>query len=195
MKLAVLISGNGTNLQALIDASRRPGFGASLEVVVCDKPDAFGLERAVSAGIPTEVIGWTSERNASTERLLEILDQYDVEALVLAGFMRILGPAAISRFPNRIINIHPSLLPDFPGYDAIGAALAEGVETTGVTVHFVDEEVDHGPIIAQRTVAVAPDETRESLASRIHEVEHELLPSVVSDFANGRLRPIEPLAT
>ncbi|NND14660.1 MAG: phosphoribosylglycinamide formyltransferase [Acidimicrobiia bacterium] len=188
VNLAVLVSGDGTNLQALIDASHAPDFGARIGLVVSDRRDAFGLERARTAGISTEVIEWSSDRDASTLCLLELIRTHDVDALVLAGFMRILGASAIDRFPNRIINVHPSLLPEFPGRDAIGMALAAEAEATGVTVHFVDEQVDHGPILAQERVPILPGDTRDSLAARIHAVEHELLPRVVSDFANGRLR-------
>jgi len=187
MKLAVLISGNGSNLAALIAASADASFGASIEVVISDNPDAFGLHRATEAGIPTGLISW-SDRTTGTDQLLGLLDQYSVDAVVLAGFMRILGPAAIAHYPSRIINIHPSLLPAFPGRDAIGLALDHGVKVTGVTVHFVDEEVDHGPIIAQKAVDVVDGDDRASLAVRIQQQEHILLPAVVSAFANGRLR-------
>ncbi len=188
VNLAVLISGNGTNLQALIDASQTPDFGARVGVVVSDRRDAYGLERARTAGIPTEVIQWSPDRDASTRRLLALVNGHDVDAMVLAGFMRILGASAIDRFPNRIINVHPSLLPLYPGRDAIGMALEAGATATGVTVHFVDELVDHGPILAQEPVPIMPGDTRERLAARIHAVEHDLLPRVVSDFANDRLR-------
>lgn len=186
-RLAVLVSGNGTNLQALVDATADPGFGASIVVVVSDRPDAYALTRAEAAGIPTEVVPWSPDRTRSTKAVIDVFERYEVKGVVLAGFMRILGPAAIRRYPNRIINVHPSLLPSFAGSKAIEAALAHGVKVTGVTVHFVDEEVDHGPIIAQEPVVVEPGDDVESLAARIHIVEHVLLPAVVGDFVAGRL--------
>jgi phosphoribosylglycinamide formyltransferase-1 len=187
MKLAVLVSGNGSNLQALIDASLSdPEFGADISVVISDRVDAFGLQRAAKAGIATETVNWT-DRTIGTDHVIDLLDRYGIDAVVLAGFMRILGPAVIARYPRRIINIHPSLLPAFPGKDAIGAAIQHGVKVTGVTVHFVDEEVDHGPIIAQKAVEVIDGDDRDSLSSRIQAQEHLLLPAVVKSMSSKTL--------
>jgi phosphoribosylglycinamide formyltransferase 1 len=188
INLAVLVSGSGTNLQALVDAiAADADFGASISVVIADRPGVGALDRARDAEIATEVVPYTSGREAFTAAICDTADRHGAEALILAGFMRVLGPEAIRRFPQRIINIHPSLLPAFPGAHAITKALAHGVAISGVTIHFVDEEVDHGPIIAQRAVPVLPDDTEESLHARIQWEEHELYPQVVKAFALGRL--------
>ncbi len=191
LPVAVLASGSGSNLQALLDASRTdPGFGARIVVVISDRPGVAALGRAADAGVPAEVVSWGdfNEREEFSMAVCEAAQRHGAEALLLAGFMRILSPAAIDRFPNRIINIHPALLPAFPGAHAVPAALAHGVKVSGVTVHFVDAEVDHGPIIAQRAVAVEPGDTEETLHARIQREEHRLFPEVVKAFAAGRLR-------
>lgn len=187
--IAVLISGSGSNLQALIDRERDDGPGYRIAVVVSDRPDARGLERAAAAGIPTEVVAWADhpDRAAFTDAIVSIARRYDVEGIVLAGFMRILAPSAIAAFPDAIINVHPALLPAFPGARAVQSALDHGVSVTGVTVHFVDEQVDHGPIIAQEPVPVLPDDDEASLHARIQAVEHRLYPEVVAAFARGEL--------
>jgi len=176
----VLVSGAGTNLQAILDSEIE-----SLRVVISDVPDATALQRAAQAGIPTEVVPFTSTRSAFTDQICESAARHGAEALVLAGFMRVLAPEAIKRYPHRILNIHPSLLPAFPGVDAVSQALSYGVTVTGVTVHFVDEKVDHGPIIAQRAVPVLPGDDEESLHARIQKVEHDLYPRVVAAFLRG----------
>lgn len=190
MRVAVLISGSGSNLQALIDAAAADShFGATLAVVISDRPDVRGLERASAAGIATEVVRWTDhdDRAGFTRAVCDTVEAHGAEAMVLAGFMRIFSADAIERFPNRILNIHPSILPAFPGARAVEDALDHAVKLTGVTVHFVDEHVDHGPIIAQEHVEVLPDDDADSLHHRIQEVEHRLYPSVVKAFAQGRL--------
>ncbi len=186
LPIAVLISGSGTNLQALID---RQDEVFSIAVVIADRPDAFGLTRATDACIPIEVVQRSSYSTpeAFTDALCDTADRYGAAALVLAGFMRILTASAIERFPHAIINVHPALLPAFPGAHAVEQALAYGVTHTGVTVHFVDEQVDHGPIIAQRTVSVLAGDDQASLHARLQTVEHELLPEVVAAFARGAL--------
>ncbi len=156
-------------------------------LVASDRPGARALGRAEAAGVPTAVVPWTGDREASTRSLCDVVEGAGAEGIVLAGFMRILAPDAVERFPNRILNIHPSLLPAFPGGRAVEDALAHGVTVTGVTVHFVDEQVDHGPIIAQRPVGVRAGDTVDTLHERIQAVEHELYPDVVADFAAGRL--------
>jgi phosphoribosylglycinamide formyltransferase-1 len=191
LPIAVLVSGSGTNLQAIIDAwVSDPDFGAGPVVVISDRPRVGALDRAFRAGIPTEVVDWADHpsREAFTKTLCDVAESHGAEALVMAGFMRILAPDAVTRFPDRILNIHPALLPAFPGPHPVPDALHYGVKVTGVTVHFVDEEVDHGPIIAQRTVEVQPDDTPESLHARIQVVEHRLYPEVIKAFAHGRLR-------
>jgi phosphoribosylglycinamide formyltransferase-1 len=185
----VLVSGSGTNLAALIAAiGSDPGFGATIAVVMSDRPGIKALDRAADAGIPVEMVPFRGSRKAFTKALCRAATTHQAEALVLAGFMRILGPQAIRAFPDRIINIHPSLLPAFPGASAVAEALAHGVTLSGVSVHFVDNKVDHGPIIAQRAVPVLPDDTKESLHARIQWEEHDLYPQVIKAFANGRLR-------
>lgn len=186
--IAVLISGSGSNLQALIDAAAAdPDFAARIVLVASDRAAAAGLGRAESAGIPTTVLEWTRDRDASTAAMCDLAEAHGAEAIVLAGFMRILGPEVVRRFPNRVLNIHPSLLPAFPGGKAVPQAIEYGVKLTGVTVHFVDEEVDHGPIIAQEVVAVEDGDTPEVLHDRIRRAEHRLYPAVVKAFAQGRL--------
>lgn len=189
LPIAVLISGSGTNLQALIDASTADDFGCKLSVVISDRPDVAGLARAERAGIPTVVVDWTSmaSREEFTTAICDAVDAFDARAIVLAGFMRILSPLAIERFRDAIINVHPALLPSFPGAHAVEQALGHGVAVTGVTVHFVDEQVDHGPIIAQQAVPVVDGDDAETLHARIKQVEHTLLPSVVSAFGRGEI--------
>ncbi len=184
--IAVLASGSGTNLQALIDAADP---AVDISVVVSDRPAATALERAAGAGIPTSIVPWSEHdsRESFSEAVRSEVEGHGAEAVVLAGFMRVLGAGMVAHFPNRILNIHPSLLPSFPGNDAISQALEHGVKVTGVTVHFVDELVDHGPIIAQRAVPVLPDDDRESLHRRIQVEEHDLYPKVVSALAAGRI--------
>lgn len=187
--IAVLVSGGGTNLQALIDASADDGFAAEIVVVVSDRHGIVGLERAGAAGIPTVVVAWDDhpDRSSFTAAVCDAAVAHGAEAMVLAGFMRILGPEAISRFPHRIINTHPALLPSFPGAHAIPEALAHGVKLTGVTIHFVDEEVDHGPIILQEAVPVLLGDSEQTLRQRIQEVEHRVYPEVVDAFCRGRI--------
>ena len=173
--IGVLVSGTGTNLQALIDA------GLPIAAVASNRSDAAALERADSAGIPNRVFGLDhyADREARDRELAEWLQLRGVELVVLAGYMHLLTPAFLDRFPDRIVNVHPSLLPEFPGAHAIDDALAAGVETTGVTVHYVDEGLDTGPVIRQVPVSVEP---RDTLVERIHAVEHRILPEVVTEL-------------
>lgn len=179
----MLASGSGSNLQALID--NQADF--RIVVVLSDRPGCRALERAEAAGIPVSVCPWPGDRARFTSAICDRVVAAGAEAMVLAGFMRILGPEAIQRFPGRIVNIHPSLLPAFPGAHAVEAALEHGVKVTGVTVHFVDEEVDHGPIIAQVPVGVRSDDDRASLHARLQAEEHRLLPAVVAGLARGEI--------
>lgn len=186
INIAVLASGSGTNLQALIDT---PDLGAEISIVLSDRPDAKALERADIAGIESVVVPY-EDYNSRAEFCAAVKDAVETagaEALVLAGFMRVLDPVIVAAFRDRILNIHPSLLPAFPGGNAVEQALEHGVKVTGVTVHFVDEEVDHGPIIAQRAVPVLPGDDRESLHARIQIEEHALYPRVVSALSRGEL--------
>lgn len=186
INIAVLASGSGTNLQALIDA---PDLGGDIELVLSDRSDAIALERARAAGIPTTVLSWGDygSRSAFSTAVRDQIEQADVEIVVLAGFMRVLGDEVVGAFRNQILNIHPSLLPAFPGAHAVDRALEHGVKVTGVTVHFVDEEIDHGPIIAQRAVPVLPDDDRDTLHARLQVEEHDLYPRVVAALAKGEI--------
>ena len=180
-RYAVLASGSGSNLQALIE-SKIPK-----PTIVIGDLECGALERARKVNIPAELVPFKGDRRAFTATILDLARSHGVGTLVLAGFMRILGPAASQSLPNRIVNIHPSLLPAFPGRDAVRQALAAGVKITGVTVHFVDEFVDHGPIIAQQAVPVFVDDSVESLHARIQKEEHQLYPRVVKALLDGRL--------
>jgi phosphoribosylglycinamide formyltransferase 1 len=186
INIAVLVSGSGTNLQALVDA---PDLGGDIELVLSDRSDATALERARAAGIPTTVVAWGDygSRSDFSTAVREQMERAGVEIVVLAGFMRVLAAEVVGAFRNKILNIHPSLLPAFPGAHAVDQALEHGVKVTGVTVHFVDEEVDHGPIIAQRAIPVLPDDDRDTLHARIQAEEHDLYPKVVAALARGEI--------
>ncbi|PIQ83034.1 MAG: phosphoribosylglycinamide formyltransferase [Candidatus Omnitrophica bacterium CG11_big_fil_rev_8_21_14_0_20_64_10] len=189
-RIAVFCSGQGTNLQAILTAIRRGRLQARVAAVVSDNPGAPALVRAARAGIPAIVVD--RRRFASRERfdraLLAALKPLRVRLVVLAGFMRILSPRFIRSFPNRILNVHPALLPAFRGAHAVREALAAGVRITGVTVHFVDEQVDHGPVIAQAAVPVRPDDTEATLLARVHRVEHRLYPRAIDQVLRGKIR-------
>ena len=187
----VLVSGNGTNLQAILDAIRNGSLAARVTCVISNRTDAMALERASRAGIPALAIRHQTfeNREAFDRALVAALREHGVDWVVLAGFMRVLTPELLRAFPGRVVNIHPSLLPAFPGRDAQRQALEHGVKVTGCTVHFVDEGVDSGPIIAQRAVDVEPGDTLETLSQRIHTAEHELFVGVLKDIADGRLAP------
>jgi phosphoribosylglycinamide formyltransferase 1 len=182
-RFAVLASGSGTNLQALLDA-----YPEELVVVAGDRKGAFAFERARQAGVPVEHVdpaGFVSREDYDRE-LADRVAAHDVSLVVGAGYMRVLSPAFLERFPA-ILNVHPSLLPDFRGLRAVHRALEAGVRETGVTVHFMVEEVDAGPIVAQERVQVLPEDTQETLLARLHPVEHRLLVNVVADYLWGRV--------
>lgn len=181
IKIAVFASGHGSNLQALIDATTSGELPATIELVVSDRREAYCLARASEAGLLTLAFSPKDygDKAQYEELLAEKLAELEVEYLVLAGYMRLIGPTLLERYPRRIVNIHPSLLPLFPGRDGIGQALAAGVTETGVTIHYVDGGMDTGPIIAQERIAVSPGEDRASLEKRIHAVEHSLYPRVL----------------
>ncbi len=186
-RIVVLISGNGSNLQALIDASIHSNF--KIAAVISNKADAFGLQRAQRDDIPVEVVEHKdyADRNEFDLALQNTIDSYSPDLVVLAGFMRILGADFVSHFSGRILNIHPSLLPKFPGINTHQRAIDDGEKEHGVSVHFVTEELDGGPVIAQDRVQVAADDSAESLAEKVLEKEHLLYPKVVSWYAGGRL--------
>jgi phosphoribosylglycinamide formyltransferase-1 len=190
MRIGVLVSGSGTNLQALLDAERKGTLGpAEIACVVSNRPGVRALERADAAGKPSICVDHKAfaAREPFEDAILAVLADHRVEALVLAGFMRVLTAHFLARFPDRILNIHPSLLPAFPGIDAQRQALEHGVKVTGATVHFVDVGLDAGAIVLQAAVAVADDDTVESLRARILEREHEILPRAVALLAAGKL--------
>jgi phosphoribosylglycinamide formyltransferase-1 len=189
-RTAVLISGRGSNLAALIDACARPGTEAAIALVISNRPDAAGLQHARAAGIPVETIdhrGFEARENFE-KSLNRSLEASDISLVCLAGFMRLLSPWFTERWRDRLLNIHPSLLPAFPGLDTHRRALAAGVRFSGCTVHFVRAEVDAGPIIVQGVVAVRPDDTPESLAARVLEAEHRCYPLALDLVASGRAR-------
>ena len=190
LRLAVLVSGSGPNLQALLDTvAADPDFGGEVVVVGSDRPAARGLDRARAAGIPTVVrpLDAAPDRATWEAGLRSELEDHSPDVMVLAGFMRILTGAFLAGWPDRVVNTHPSLLPAFRGVHAVREALAYGVKLTGSTVHLVDEQVDHGPIIAQEAVAVLDDDTEDRLHERIKAVEHRLLPATVKLLCHGRL--------
>ena len=190
MNFAVFVSGRGTNLQAIIDAHRVGKIAAAPKLVVSDKQDAYALTRAREAGIATVFIDPKLHRGRENfdKEAVGRLKAEGIDFVVLAGFMRILSGYFIREYRDRILNIHPALLPDFKGARAIADAHRAGVDVTGVTVHFVVEEVDSGPVILQEKVPVRPGESLESLEERIHAVEHRLYPKAIDLFARGKLK-------
>jgi phosphoribosylglycinamide formyltransferase-1 len=189
LRVAVLVSGSGTNLQSVLDRCASGSIDAEVVLVFSNKREATALERARRAGVPTEVLEPAGlGREEYDAKAAVVIDRYGPELLVLAGYMRIVTPAFVDHFRDRIINIHPALLPAFPGVNAQKQALDYGVRVTGCTTHFVRAEVDAGPIILQEAVTVEPGDTEESLTRRVLEREHELLPRTIQLFAEGRLK-------
>lgn len=190
LRVGVLVSGRGSNLQAIIDAVQAGWLPVQVAVVVSDTPGAYALERARAAGIPTMVIERKqyAERSAFEQAIHDALQAYQVELITLAGFMRILSGQFTGRYPQRIINIHPALLPAFPGLHAQAQALAYGVKVAGCTVHFVDEGMDTGPIILQAAVPVQEGDTEETLGARILAEEHRIYPQALQLLAENRIR-------
>ena len=193
MRLGVLISGSGTNLQAIIDAIAEERLAASVGLVVSSKKDAYGLKRAELADIPILALSKDDYADplVADARIAEALVQAEVDYVVMAGYMRMVREPLLSSFPDRIINIHPALLPSFVGAHAIEDAFSYGVKITGVTVHFANEEYDRGPIIAQQAVEISDVDTLESLEQKIHRVEHQLYPQVLQLLAEGRIQLTE----
>jgi phosphoribosylglycinamide formyltransferase 1 len=191
IRIGVMASGRGTDFQSLVDARDRGDLGADLAVLICNVPGAPTIERAKRADIPAAVIDhrpFGKDRKAFEREVVKVLRERQVDLVVFAGFMRLVSAYFIGQFPLRILNIHPSLLPAFPGAHAHRDALAAGVKISGCTVHFVDASVDGGPIVLQKAVPILDDDTEETLAARILEQEHILLPLAVRLFAEGRLK-------
>ena len=190
MNIAVFVSGNGSNLQAIIDAEHSGNLSdGEIKLVVCDQPDAFALIRAQKADIPVflqEGKGYTS-REEYDQAIIQRLKKDEIELIILAGFMRILSRHFVNEYKNKILNIHPALLPDFKGANGIKDAYEANVDVTGVTVHFVTEELDSGPVILQEKVPIEKDETLEELEEKIHKVEHEMYPEAVKLFVDGKI--------
>ncbi|SFB88528.1 phosphoribosylglycinamide formyltransferase-1 [Marinospirillum celere] len=190
-RLVVLISGNGSNLQALLDAQQsEEGLGGQIVAVVSDQADAYGLERARQAGVAAEVLpaGTYTSREDYDQALIRLIDDYQPDLLVLAGFMRILSPAFVLRYHGRLLNIHPSLLPKYKGLHTHRRALEAGDNEHGVSIHFVTEELDGGPLVIQAKVPVEVDDDEKTLARRVQVKEHLLYPIVVRWFLQGRLQ-------
>ncbi|WP_066367105.1 phosphoribosylglycinamide formyltransferase [Neobacillus fumarioli] len=180
-KIAVFASGSGSNFQAIIDAVRKGELEAAISLLVCDKPGAYCIERARTANIPTFVFNPKNYHSKADyeQEILRLLENEKVDFVILAGYMRLIGPTLLKEYQGRIVNIHPSLLPEFPGKDAIGQALAAKAKWSGVTIHYVDEGMDTGPIIAQERIRLEENETRESLQQKIHAIEHKLYPAIL----------------
>ena len=188
-KIAVLVSGNGSNLEALIDACKNDVIKGSIDIVISNNPNAFGIERAKKHSIKCKIIDNKrfQTREEFDQAIVEELNNCDPDLIVLAGFMRILTPVMIQAFKNKIINIHPSLLPKYPGLDTHKSVIENQDSSHGVTIHFVNEVLDGGKIIAQGEISVCSSDNLESLKTRIHAIEHVMLPMVVSKFADGTI--------
>jgi len=192
LKIGILLSGSGTNFQAIADAAAE-GLPIEIAHVVSSRPDAYGIERAKALGLPVLVLNREvyADPKAADQMIVDTLKASGVEYVVMAGYMRMVTSVLLDAFPNRILNLHPALLPSFKGAHAIQDAYDAGVKVTGVTVHFANEEYDKGPIIAQRAVTVRETDTVESLEERIHDVEHEIYPQVLGWIADGRLEVLK----
>lgn len=188
LKIGVLLSGSGTNLQAIIDAIAG-GLPTDIVLVVSSRPDAYGIERARAAGIPTLVMNREKYADvlAADAQIVEALQEAGAEYVVMAGYMRKVTSVMLDAFPNRVLNLHPALLPSFKGAHAIADAFNAGVKVTGVTVHFANADYDKGPIVAQRAITVAESDTLDTLEAKIHDVEHVLYPEVIGLIAEGRV--------
>ena len=188
-KIAVLISGNGSNLEALIDACKKNVINGSIDIVISNNPDAYGIQRAKNHSINYKIIDNNrfETREDFDQALVEELKDSNPNLIVLAGFMRILSSVMTEAFRNKIINIHPSLLPKYPGLDTHNSVIKNGDLKHGITIHFVNEVLDSGQIIAQGEISVNANETSEELKTRIHAIEHVMLPKVVSKFADGTI--------
>ena len=190
LKIGVLVSGSGTNLQAFIDEIAAGTLDAEIVLVVSSRPDAYGIQRAETAGIPTLVMNKTlyADPEAADAQIVAALKEAGAEYVFMAGYMRMVTPVMLKAYPNRVVNLHPALLPSFKGAHGIQDAFDAGVKFTGVTVHFANEEYDKGPIIAQEPVQVLESDTVDTLEERIHAVEHRLYPAAAQLIAQGRVR-------
>lgn len=188
--IVVLISGNGSNLQAIIDSVKSGAIKGQISAVISNRPSVFGLERAEKAGIPAITVDHTefSSRTDFEQALSQTIDQYQPDVLVLAGFMRILSSEFVQHYLGKMLNIHPSLLPKYPGLNTHRRVLENGDKEHGTSVHFVTAELDGGPIIAQRSIHVTADDTEETLQQKIQQQEHKLYPEVVGWLCNGRVQ-------
>lgn len=189
VRIAVLASGRGSNFQAIIDAVKAGTCAAGIRVLITNKPDAYAITRAKENGIPVEILERKQfeSREALDDKIKELLDQYEVELVVLAGYMLLLkGKKLLEAYKNKIINIHPALLPSFPGVDAQAQAFNHGVKISGITIHFVDEHLDAGPIIYQEAVDISDCNSAQETGDRILETEHKAYPKIVDSFAKGR---------
>jgi phosphoribosylglycinamide formyltransferase-1 len=190
LRIAILASGNGSNAQRLFDLSRCGALDAEPVLLLCNRPDARVLERAARAGVPSVLLDHKKEpdRELYDNALIAALRKAGADLIVMAGYMRLVTPRFLRSFPGRVVNVHPALLPAFPGLRGVEDALEYGVRLAGCTVHFVDEEPDHGPVIIQAAVPVEADDDPEALRRRIHEMEHRIYPQAVQWFAEGRVR-------
>lgn len=183
-KIAVFASGNGSNFQALVEADKAGKLDAKISLLICDQPEAYVLKRATDERIPFLCISpkCYSSKISYEQALLEQLNRESIDFILLAGYMRLIGPTLLHAYPRRIINIHPSLLPAFPGKDAVDQAVKAGVKVTGLTIHYVDEGMDTGQIIAQKAIEIESGDTRESIQKRIQLAEHQVYPAVVQQL-------------
>ena len=193
IKLGVLISGSGTNLEAIIERIEEGKLDASIELVVSSRPDAYGLKRAEKHGLQTLTLSreFYQEPMLADEIIASELKQHGVEYVVMAGYMRMVHAPILASYPNRVVNLHPALLPSFKGAHAIQDAFDKGVKVTGVTVHFANEDYDCGPIIAQRALTVEEDWDVDELEEHIHEIEHDLYPETLQLIAEGRVEVLK----
>ncbi|WP_281884607.1 phosphoribosylglycinamide formyltransferase [Paenibacillus sp. YYML68] len=189
-RIAVFASGSGSNFQALVDAVKEGRLDARIELLVCDKPEAKVVERAHAAGVAVHAFRPKdyASREAYEAEIVELLNAKQIDLVVMAGYMRLITSVLVEPYYGRLINVHPSLLPAFPGINAVKQALDYGVKVTGVTVHYVDGGMDTGPIIAQQSLALVPGDTEETVAERVHRIEHELYPKVVGWIRDGKVR-------
>ena len=192
VRLGVLISGSGSNLQAVIDRCEAGELGSEVAVVISSRADAYGLVRAEEHGIARVVLPRKAfaDETSYNSAIRDTLKEHDVELVVMAGYMRLLGKEVLNAYVNRVVNLHPALLPSFAGAHGIKDALDYGVKVVGVTVHFANEVFDEGPIILQEALAVREDDTEETLAVRIHEIEHRILPAAIKLYSEGRLEVV-----
>lgn len=185
-KIAIFASGSGSNFQAIVEAVNAGKVLASIEMLVCDQPEAYCVTRAKELGVPSLTFRPKdySSKTAYEEDVLSTLRERSVEWIILAGYMRLIGPVLLEAYPNRILNIHPSLLPAFPGKDAVGQAMAAGVKVSGVTIHYVDAGMDTGPIIAQEAIIIEDGDDSARVHEKIQQVEHRLYPAIIEKVCN-----------